>query len=96
MLVKHENRFSSFFFGGGELIFQKLSFQNGRPNGVQWPREPGLESPANWGPKKDKKAKRKKTKKHILSNNDDLGKLSKFPEKTKKTVIFLKINWLYS
>ena len=37
------------------------------------PREPGLESPANWGPKKQKKEA-------ILSKNDDLGKLSKFPE----------------
>ena len=38
------------------------------------PREPGLESPADWGPKKEENKKEA-----ILSKNDDFGKLSKFP-----------------
>ena len=48
------------------------------------PREPGLESPADWGPTKCKtKQKNGKRKEAILSKNDDFGKLSKFLEKQK-------------
>ena len=52
---------------------------------ASWPREPG-----QLGPKQMQK------KEAILSKNDDFGKLSKFPEKQKKTVKYLKINCLYS
>ena len=60
-------------------------------NKTMGPRKPGLESPANWGPNKDKQIQKKS-----LSINDDVGKLSKFLEIKKKTVEILKNNWLYS
>ena len=37
-----------------------------------------------------------KNKETILSNNDDLGRLSRFPENISLGVLFRKINWFYS
>ena len=61
-----------------------------------WESEWGGGGGGQLGPKKNKKKQKKTKKTAIFSNNYDLGKLSKFPENQKKTVIFLKINWLYS
>ncbi len=51
---------------------------------------PGLESPANWGPKKCKKRKPFCQKMTILGSCPSSWKIKK------NEVLFLKINWLYS
>ena len=67
--------------------------------GKEGPREPGLESPANWAQQKNKHKKQKKQNKgsHFVKKMR-FGEVVQVPGKLKKKeiVIFLKINWLCS